>query len=92
MGNLNPEKLGSSPQVHKVEPRLASTIVYLFVFSGLAVNAVATPYADLVLNSRLTAAHLSSSVLSLFPIAVFRALFAFPLWCQLIVERTVFGV
>lgn len=72
MGNLHPEKLGSlsSPQVHEVKPSLAFTIVYLVVFLGLTVNAVVTPYADLVLSSRLTAAHLSSSVLFLFLIAV----------------------
>jgi hypothetical protein len=43
---------------------------YLSIFAGLVAIAVTTPYSDLVLGSRLTGAHLSSSAITLLAIAI----------------------
>jgi len=48
----------------------ASALNLSLLFLGLAIIALATPYVDLVLGSRLTAAHLSSAALSLLLLGV----------------------
>jgi hypothetical protein len=49
---------------------LSAAIAHLITFAGLLIIAVATPYSDLVLGSRLTGAHLSSSAITLLAIAI----------------------
>jgi len=54
-----------------------AVVTCLIAFAGLLTIAVVTPYSDLVLGSRLTGAHLSSSAITLLAIAIgLRALLA----------------
>ncbi len=54
-----------------VESAFISALNFLFIAAGLTVISIATPYADLVLGSRLTGAHLSSVAFALLTLSIF---------------------
>jgi len=73
MDNSLRGETGFSELVHTERARGAfiSALNFSFTIVGLMVIAIATPYVDLVLGSRLTAAHLSSAALTLLLAAAF---------------------
>ena len=73
MGELMRNGFGLVESAHTEQTKsvFASALNFSLIIAGLTVIALATPYVDLVLGSRLTAAHLSSAALTLLLAAIF---------------------